>query len=63
MLQSCLLNIYSSYTGLGYWSEQAFESVHADFKVEWEKVKVNYDHPDFSKKMLSCLSRYVSRHI
>ena len=62
----CNTNVsYELFTilGLGFWSEQAFESVHADFKVEWSKVKVSSDHPDFLDKMLSCMSRYVARHI
>ena len=49
--------------GLGYWSEQAFESVHADFKQDWENVKVDINHPDFLSKMMKCIIRYNSRHI
>jgi hypothetical protein len=49
--------------GLGYWSEQAFESVHADFKEMWETVKVDIDHPEFLTKLLSCVIRWNSRHI
>ena len=50
-------------SGLGYYSEQAFESVHCDFKTEWEKVKVDVQHPDYQKKLATTLSRYVAKHI
>ena len=49
--------------GLGYWSEQAFEAVHADFKQSWDSVKVDIDHPDYLSKLLSCITRWNARNI
>ena len=59
------LNIQTQniFVGLGYWSEQAFESVHADFKAEWESVKVDIDHPDYLDKLVKCIARWNARHI
>ena len=37
------LRLKSFVGGLGFFSEQANESVHHDFKLEWEKVKVSQD--------------------
>ena len=54
---------HGEYKGLGFWSEQAFESVHADFKKSWESVKVDISHPDFPKKLKNCVTRYNSSHI
>ena len=51
------------FLGLGYWSEQAFGSVHADFKKEWEAVKVDIDHPEFLDRLTSCIARWNARHI
>ena len=48
---------------LSYWSEQAFESVHADSKEMGETVKVDMDHPEFLTKLRSCVIRRNSRHI
>ena len=37
--------------GLGFYTEQAMESVHADFKKVWEKYKVSKEHPDYSERL------------
>lgn len=37
--------------GLGFYSEQATESVHSDFKRVWEKYKVGKDHPDYADRL------------
>ena len=50
-------------SGLGYWSEQAFESVHADFKLSWESMKVDIDHPEYLSKLLACIVRWNAMHI
>ena len=39
------------FAGLGYWSEQAFEAVHANFKIDWDTVKVDIGHKDFMTKL------------
>ena len=55
--------MYICFLGLAFWSEQAFESVHADFKLYWESQKVDIDHPDYLAKLLACISRWNARHI
>ena len=51
--------------GLGFWSEQASESVHHDFEVHWES---GYKRPislreDYKVQALLCISTYAARHI
>ena len=40
--------------GLGFWSKQAMESCHHDFKLEYEKAKICEDSLEILKK-LRCL--------
>ena len=49
--------------GLGFFSEQAFEAVHADVKKNWERVKVSPNHPEFGEKLKSFIVAYNARHI
>lgn len=49
--------------GLGYYSEQAMESVHADFKKTWNKYKVDKSHPNYSERLLKAICEYNSSHI
>ena len=49
--------------GMGFYSEQAMEAVHHDFKVVWEKIKVDSNHPDFGPRLKMALSAYNSRHM
>ena len=49
--------------GLGYWSEQAMESCHHDFKEFWSLTKVDQDHPNFAERLLSTIIKYNSSHI
>ena len=49
--------------GLGYWSEQAMESCHHDFKEFWSHTKVDQDHPNFAERLLSTIIKYNSSHI
>ena len=49
--------------GLGHWSEQAMESTHHDFKVEWSKVKVSVDHAKFYETLLKTVIRYNGKHV
>ena len=51
------------FAGLGYWSEQAFEAIHADFKSEWEKVKVGLDHKDYINVLKEAIIRYNAKHV
>ena len=50
--------------GLGYWSEQASESVHRDWDKLWvdSSYKRALSHKDYQKKLLACAIRYNSRH-
>ena len=50
--------------GLGFWSEQASESVHHDFEVFWQRgYKRQVDSPDYMQKSLECISTYAARHV
>ena len=49
--------------GLSYWTEQAFEAVHHDFKDIWARYKVNSDHPDYGKQLKSAIVAYNYSHI
>ena len=50
-------------SGLGYWSEQAFEAVHANFKLSWENVKVDIDHTEYLPKLKNSVTRYNASHM
>ena len=44
--------------GIGVVTEQAFESAHHSFSVEWEKTKINsITHPDYPQALLDCVVR------
>ena len=43
--------------GLGAYTEQSFESCHHDFKLEWERSKVDIDHPDVGPVLLDTVVR------
>ena len=49
--------------GLGFWSEQAMESAHHDFKMEWEKVKVSPNHEEYGDRLLTTTVRYAGKHV
>ena len=49
--------------GLGYFSEQASESVHYDFNACWEKFKVHSTHRDFGSHLFNAVSRYNAQHL
>ena len=49
--------------GLGYYSEQVFESVHHDFKVFEENSSVHFEHKRFKEMQLKTLIRYNSLHM
>ena len=48
--------------GLGFYTEQAMESVHSDFKNVWKRYKVAKGHPDYSEKLRRALCEYNSLH-
>lgn len=43
--------------GMGAYTEQSFESCHHDFTVEWERTKVDIDHPDVGPVLLDAVVR------
>jgi hypothetical protein len=49
--------------GLGFFSEQAMESVHFDFNSVWKKYKVSRDHSDYSSRLLRAVCEYNSLRI
>ena len=50
--------------GLGWYSEQCFESMHSDMRQEWDRVKVSdKNHPDFKEKLLNFVCAYNAKHI
>ena len=49
--------------GAGHYSEQAMESCHKDFKLEWEPNKVREADNDYGRKLLSTIIRYNGKHI
>ena len=49
--------------GLGYFSEQSFESVDADYKLDWESVKLEIDHPDYLATFFDCFVCWNARHL
>ena len=57
------LKLKGEETGLGFWSEQAMESGHHDFKLEWEKVKVSPNHEEYGERLLSTVVRYAGKHL
>jgi hypothetical protein len=48
---------------LGFYSEQAMESVHYEFKKFWEKHKVKETHTEYSKHLLNAVCEFNSSHI
>ena len=78
------LDLKGESAGLGFYSEQAMEAVHHDFKVTvllsyycyflflifyfdfkmfWEKVKVDPDHPEFGEHLKTAVSAYNAKHL
>ena len=51
--------------GLGWWSEQASESVHSDWKKLWlgRKYVRAISHPDYDEQLLKCGVKYNSNHL
>lgn len=50
--------------GLGYWSEQASETVHSDFDSLWvgSSYKRAMSHKDYGSQLHKCVITYNSRH-
>ena len=44
--------------GLGFFNEQAFESVHHDYSQTWTKYKVMMDNPKYGERLLRSIAVY-----
>ena len=49
--------------GLGFWSEQAFESCHHDLSEAWNLRKFGKDHQEYEQKFFNCFLDYNSGHV
>ena len=49
--------------GLGMFSEQASESVHANFKLTWERFSVAKVHPSYGAQLRRAVTDYNAQHI
>lgn len=49
--------------GLGFYSEQPFESVHHDFNETWKRHKVRANHPEFGNRLSRAVCDYNSHHV
>lgn len=49
--------------GLGLVSEQAFESVHSEFKTIWIKHKVRPSHSEYDKHLLRAVCEFNGLHV
>ena len=49
--------------GLGFFSEQASESVHADFAKIWQRFSVPLHHERHGKNLLRAVQKYNSQHL
>ena len=56
-------NIKGKKHGLSFYSEQAFEAVHHDFREFWKKYATDTDKPEFGNKLKAAVSAYVSSHV
>ena len=58
-----VVDIYYSNLGLGFFSEQAVEAVHADFGAFWRKYEVPLEHPNYLKQLLRAVLAYNAKHV
>lgn len=49
--------------GLGFFSEQAMEAVHFDFKLVWNKYKVNENNLQYSHRLQKAICEFNSLHV
>ena len=50
--------------GLGYYSEQAAESIHSDFKSVWKNFDIrDTNHPNYGQHLLRAVVAYNSQHL
>lgn len=49
--------------GLGFYSEQAGESLHHEFNERWKKFKVQVGHPEHDERLLRTVCEFNSHHM
>lgn len=49
--------------GLGFFSEQAFETVHHDFEETWQNFRRSEELPSYGKKLLRAVCTYNCGHL
>ena len=49
--------------GLGFYSEQAMESMHKELKTEWGADMVDVKHPKYGEKLLKTTVQINGKHI
>ena len=54
---------FSEDLGLGYWSEQSFESAHSDWKKHWARFCVGHDHAEYKPSLLRAIASLNSLHV
>ena len=57
------LKIKGEKHGLGFYSEQAMESMHHEMKEEWGADKVDPKHPKYGEKLKATVVRLNGKHI
>ena len=48
--------------GLGYYSEQAMESMHGEFLDEWQKDKLEEHQEDYAERLCKTITRIDGKH-
>ena len=48
---------------LGYFTEQASEAVHCDFKTTWKYYQVSEENEKFPEKLLAAVLKYNAKHL
>ena len=49
--------------GIGFYSEQAMESMHKELKKDWGADKVDVKHPSYGPSLLTTVVRVNGKHI
>ena len=49
--------------GLGFYSEQAMESMHKELKLEWGSEKVDVKHPNYGDNLKKTTVRINGKHL
>ena len=49
--------------GMGFYSEQAMESMHYELREEWGVQKLDINHPNYGDKLKGVVARINGKHI